>query len=267
MKKLVSLILAVTAGLFLASCQGQNNIFTYTIDESYTEYITLGTSADYPPYEWPMKVSGKQTLVGIDIEIAKEVAKALGKNLKVVNKGFEFLLDDLENGKVDFVLAGMNPSEERKKQVDFSIIYYEANQVILVNESEKDSFASLESLNVASLRIGAQIGSVQQTLVEEHFNKAQTQFIQSVPDLVLRLSNKQLNAVVVERPVAEGYLKNISGLHILDLQIGNPEEGSAAAVQKGNTELLAVINQILESLISSGKMDQIIFDMTELNKN
>lgn len=266
MKKLVSLVLVLLAGIYLSACQGQNNVFTYTIDPSYKEYITLGTSADYAPYEWPMKVDGKQTIVGIDIEIAKEIAKALKKNLKVVNKGFDFLLDDLENGKVDFVLAGMNPTEERQKQVDFSIIYYEANQVILVNEKNKDAYTSLESLNNSNLRIGAQIGSVQQELVETNFTNAQTQFIQSVPDLVLRLKENQLNAVVLEGPVAEGYVKNISGLAILDLSIGNPQEGSAAAVKKGDQTLLDVINQVLVELMTTGKMDQIIFDMTELNK-
>ena len=263
-KGLMITVLMLFVGL-VSGCSASSNIYTYILDESYEGFITLGTSADYPPYEWPMQVEGKNTLVGIDIEIAKEIAHALEKNLKVVNKGFDFLLDDLENGKVDFVLAGMSPTEERAEQVDFSMVYYEAIQVVLVQKSMVNTYTSIESLNLANIRIGAQMGSIQQELANDTFTVAQKSFIQSIPDLVMRLMDGQVDAVIMEKPVADGYVLNQTSLAISTIQIGDPDGGSAVAVEKGNVELLKVINAVLTELIDSGKMDEIVADAIILN--
>src|SRR5690554_2446864 len=91
MKKKFIFILMLALTLVLTSCSSKN-MFTFIIDESYEEYIILGTSADYPPYESLKTVDDKLTVVGIDIELAKEIANKLGKNLKVVNRDFDFLL-------------------------------------------------------------------------------------------------------------------------------------------------------------------------------
>ncbi len=262
MKKIL-LSMMMVAVFLLVACS-ESNVYTYILDESYDGFITLGTSADYPPYEWPMNVDGKQEIVGIDIEIAKHIATALNKNLKVVNKGFDFLLEDLDQGKVDFVLAGMTPTEERMEIVDFSKVYYEAIQVVLIQEVNKDLYTSFDSLNQSTIRIGAQTGSIQQDLAET-FTNATKQYIQTIPDLVLRLSEGQIEALIVEKPVADGYISNIEGLYIADFLIGDPDGGSAVAVKKGNSELLEVINDVIDELITSGEMDRIVEEMILLN--
>lgn len=264
MKKLLMIGVMLLTVIVLQGCTS-SNVYTYVIDDSYTEYITLGTSADYPPYEWPTEVDGKQTIVGIDIEIAKKIAAAVGKNLKVVNKGFDFLLEDLASGKVDFVLAGMTPTEERAKEVDFSMVYYEATQVILIQEKDMDTYTSIDALDVSTVKIGAQLGSIQQDLATDTFNNVQTQFIQAIPDLVMNLNNGQLDAVIMEKPVADGYVVNQVGLAIAHMTIGDPDGGSAVAVQKGDSELLAIINEVLTDLITTGEMDQIVADAILLN--
>src|SRR5690606_13143792 len=113
--------------------------------------------------------------------------------------------------------------------------------------------------------IGAQLGSIQQTYAEDLFTLAQKQFIQAVPDLVLGLRNNQLSGVIMERPVAEGFINNLSGLAIANFSIGDPEDGSAVAVRKNNDALLAVINDVLETLISTGQIDQFVSDFILLN--
>ena len=243
----------------LAACSS-SNVFTYVIDESFTEYITMGTSADYAPYEWPMNVGGKQTIVGIDIEIAKYIAQALGKNLKVVNKSF-----DLQSGKVDFVMAAMTPTEARAQKVDFSNIYYEATQVLLVQTVNLSIYSSIDSLNLSTKRVGAQMGSIQADLLAEFFPNSQATILAAVPDLALRLQQGQIDGLIVEKPVADGYVINLSGLSIAPFIIGEPDGGSAVAVQKGNQALLAVINQVIADLISSGTLDDIVAQMVILN--
>lgn len=264
MKKVLSVFI-LTMILTVLFGYGSSNIYTFELDESYEGYITLGTSADYAPYEWIKNVNGKAELVGIDIEIAKSIAHAMNKNLKVINKGFDFLLDDLEKGKVDFVLAGMTPTDKRKEVVDFSMVYYQAIQVVMINEVNIDKYQTFDDLNLSTIRIGAQLGSIQQELAET-FTNAQKQYIQTIPDLMMRLSDGQIDAVIVEKPVADGFVFNREGLAISSIMIGDPDGGSAVAVQKGNTELLNVINQVIEELITSNKMNEIVVNMISLNQ-
>lgn len=267
-KKTLGIILATLAVAALAACADTaSNVYTYVIDEAYDEYVVMGTSADYPPYEWPLEVDGKTTIVGLDIEIAKHIAAALGKNLKVVNKGFDFLLEDLEAGKVDFVMAGMTPTEERALRVDFSPVYYESIQVVLIREADLATFASVEAVNVATVKVGAQLGAIQQELADATFPLAQRQFIQQVPDLVVRLIDGQLDAVIMEKAVADGYVANNEELAISSIAIGDPDGGSAVAVQKGDSELLAAINAVIESLIADGTISTIVADAIALNES
>lgn len=263
MKKII-LLLVLAFSLVLTACVSTSNTFDFIIDESFDGFITLGTSADYPPYEWLKEVDGKQQVVGIDIEIAKEIAKSLKKNLKVVNKGFDFLLEDLTSGKVDFVISGMNPTPERLLKVDFSINYYSAVQVVLVKESDLEKYNSFDALNVDTAIVGAQLGSIQQGLAET-FKNANKQIIQLVPDLVSRLSDGKIDAVILEKPVAEGFAARIEGLAIANFAIGDPEDGTAVAVRKGSKDLLDSINAVLTDLIESGRIDEIVEEMILLN--
>jgi polar amino acid transport system substrate-binding protein len=270
-KKIASITLSLLVLVFalgLTACSTtSSNIYTYIIDESYTDYIVMGTSADYPPYEWPMEVDGETTIVGLDIEIAKLIADALGKNLKVINKGFDFLIEDLEAGKVDFVMAGMTPTEERALVVDFSPVYYESIQVVLLSAEDVETYTTIDSMNVADIKIGAQLGAIQQELAETSFPLAQKQYIQQVPDLVIRLLDGQIDGLVIEKAVADGYVANYPALGIASFAIGDPDGGSAVAVQKGDAELLAVVTQVVNDLIASGEISTIVADAIALNES
>ncbi|MDY0277368.1 MAG: ABC transporter substrate-binding protein/permease [Acholeplasma sp.] len=267
MKKLLMGVLMLVSLILLSSCSESNSVYEFVIDDSYDNYIVLGTSADYPPYEWPMKNDGKSTVVGIDIELAKEIAKATKNNLRVINKGFDFLLEDLREGKVDFVLSGMNPTDSRKEIVDFSNIYYYASHAIMIHKDNLNTYNSIIDLNNAKTKIGAQLGSIQQELVDTSFPLSVKQYLQAIPDLIMQLDDKSIDALVIEEPVAKVYSKKYQDLVILDALIGNENDGSAAAVKKGNNELLTIINQVIAELKTSGQLDKIILDAVNLNES
>ena len=138
MKKLFIFILLVAGITSLSGCSNSSNVFDFILDESYTEFVTMATSADYPPYENIVAdQDGKNTVQGVDIEIGKAIARALGKNLRVVHKGFDFLVEDVRAGKVDFIIAAMTPTPNRQMIVDFSKSYYTeetVNQVVLIHK-------------------------------------------------------------------------------------------------------------------------------------
>lgn len=267
MKKLFFGLMLVLGLATLVGCQTESTtVFDFIIDESYTEFIVLGTSADYPPYEWlHIDENNKTQLVGFDIELAKEIAKAVGKNLRVLNRGFDFLLDDLEAGKVDFVISAVTPTPKRAEQVDFSNIYYQSQQSVLIKKSDVEIFNSIESLNKQNIKIGAQLGSIQQDLTTETFPVAQSLFLQSVNDLLFNIQEGKINAIVLEKAVATGFVSNQPEYVIADFEIGNSEDGAAVAVKKGNEALLTIVNEVIASLIESGKMDQFVTDAILLN--
>lgn len=261
MKKKILLTLMIFLSLLLASCTSKN-MFTYVLDEDYDGYITMGTSADYPPYESIDSSGNHLTVVGIDVDIAKKIAHKLNKNLKIVNRNFDFLLEDLKEGKVDFVISGMNPTPERSQQVDFSKIYYEATHSVVIHKDNLDKYLTQEDLNKQTIKIGAQLGTTQADILKDQFSNAQEVLIADVNDLIMQLSSKNLDAVILETPVANNFVKNNQNLtetnYTLSESNDGEESGSAVAVKKGNSSLLATVNTVIDELISSGEINEII---------
>lgn len=96
-----------------------------------SEKLIMGTNAEFAPFEF---MDDNNEIAGYDVEIAKEIARKMGRELTIENMNFDSLIAALSSGKVDMVIAGMTVSEEREQQVDFSEKYYKAAQVIIVPE-------------------------------------------------------------------------------------------------------------------------------------
>lgn len=96
----------------------------------YDETVKMGTNSAYPPFEY----TNGTNVVGFDVSLAKYIANDLNKNLQVIDVEFLSLFDALEDGCVDFVLAGLTVSEKRKARVDFSESYFTSKQVIVVRK-------------------------------------------------------------------------------------------------------------------------------------
>ena len=222
--------------------------------------IVLGTSADYPPYEFHKEIDGKDTIVGFDIEIAKEIAKALGVELEIKDMDFDGLILALNADKVDFVLAGMTPDPER--DVDFSKIYYRALQGVLINTENVDKFKTVEDLY--GKRIGAQKGTIQEKIAESEIQDLDLKGLAKIPDLVLEVKHNKIDAVIMEKPVAEAYADRHDDLILMDLTFEDAEGGSAVAVKRGNPELIEEINKILDRLMEDGSVDRFVVEAIEM---
>ncbi|MEC2070587.1 transporter substrate-binding domain-containing protein [Alkalihalophilus marmarensis] len=222
--------------------------------------LIMATSADYPPYESVDLESGE--IVGFDIDIANHIASELGYELDIQDVDFNGLIPAMEAGRADFVLAGMTPTEERKENVDFSDIYYEAQNLIVSKEDQR--LSAVEDLE--GLTVGVQLGSIQEgeaeDLAEEiGFNVEKRD---RIPELIQELLAGRLDAILMEDTVAAGYMESQSGL----AQFEVPSEelaGSAIAFPKGS-ELVEPFNDKLNEMIDSGLMDELIikwFDAEE----
>ena len=108
--------------------------------------LIVGLSADYAPYEYHAIIDGKDQIVGFDVDIAQEIADSLGVELEIEEMDFDALCEGVKNGTVDMAISGMTPNEKRKKSVDFSDIYYYADQSFLINEEDKDTITTIDDL-------------------------------------------------------------------------------------------------------------------------
>ncbi|UUZ78978.1 ABC transporter substrate-binding protein [Paenibacillus sp. P26] len=223
--------------------------------------IIVGTSADYPPYEFHKEINKKDEIVGFDIEIAKAIAKDLGVQLEIKDMKFDGLLAALDSGNVDFVISGMTPTPERQKSVDFTKVYYTAVQKVVVRAEDKDKIKSVDDLK--GKKVGAQKGATQEQIVKEQMPNSELKAIFKISDLMLELKNKKVDALVVEQPVANAYLAKNKDLVVSDIALKTEDSGSAIAVKKGNADLAGAMNKTLDKLIADKTIDKLVTEANE----
>lgn len=260
--KLLAVVLILTLSVVFVACS-DNSAGLDKVKESGK--LVLGTSADYPPYEFHKEINGEDTIVGFDIEIAKEIAKDLGVELEIKDMKFGGLLAALQTNKVDLVIAGMTPDTERAKEVDFSNIYYNAEHGVAVRAEDKDIYKTAEDL--AGKTIGVQQGAIQEDIAKEQIENPNVKAIGKVSDLMLQLINGKVDAIVVEDVVGESYAENNKELFLTDIRFTDEEGGSAIAVKKGNKELLDSINSTLERLEEKDLIDKFVLEANKMVVN
>ena len=225
--------------------------------------VVVGMSADYAPYEFHyIDESGKDVIGGFDVDIANEIAKKIGVELAIQEMDFDGLVAALPAGKIDLVISGMNPTEERAKVVDFSEIYYNSKHGVLVRAEDADKYKTFADLEGA--KVGAQLGSTQEQIAKSEIPNADLQLLANVNNLILELKSGKVDAIVMEKPVAEMAVKTNPELAVGEPTYEEKTGGNAVGIAKGNEELLAKVNEVIKELNETGKMDDYILKANEL---
>nr|WP_276563020.1 ABC transporter substrate-binding protein/permease [Paenibacillus anseongense] len=227
---------------------------TYGAGSQSENTLVLGTSAEFAPYEFHKTINGKDQIVGFDIDIAREIAKDMGAKLIIEDMSFDALLPALQSSRVDLVISGMTPTDERRQSIDFSDNYYQSKQVLMVRTEDKERYKSMDSLK--GDKIGAQKGSVQEEIARS-VQEAVITSLDRIPDLVLQLQTKRINAVILEDTVAVGYLQN-SALTLAEAVPDDAPVQAAIGIRKGNTELLAQVNSTVARLKNENRITEMV---------
>lgn len=251
-KKLVAVAMMGIMSIGLAGCGEKKDAFD-TIKEKGT--VIVGLSADYAPYEYHALIDGKDEIIGFDVDIAKSIASDLGVELKIQEMEFGSLIEALQQGKIDMVISGMTPKEERKQAVDFSDIYYTAEQAFIVSENNKDVYKTLDDLK--GKKVGAQLGSIQADIANG-IEGAQVKLLTEVSTLMLEVKNGNLDAVIVEVPVANLAAQTNPGLFVAEEHITDEDGGSAIALPKESPKLLEAVNASLKKLMDEDKISEFV---------
>jgi len=246
---LTSLTIVATSG-----CGESNTPSTSTTTTESAKVLTMVTSPDYPPYEFYDTSSGTKEIVGFDVDIAKYIAKELKFELKINETNFDGLIPAIQAKKADFVMAGMTPTPERSKSVDFSMLYYDAKDTILALKGKNLTKAD----QLAGLKVGVQLGSIQEGNLKEIAKKVKDIKIVSlnkIPEIIQEVKSKRIDAAIIEDTVAAGFKSGNADIEFNVLPVV-AASGAAIAFPKGSANV-EDFNRVLKQMKDSGEIDRL----------
>ncbi len=243
--KAVSVAMIACLGFGIASCGKKEQ--GLTINEGK---LVMATNAFFPPYEY----YDGDTIVGIDAEIAGEVASRLNLELEIQDVEFDSIIAGVQSGKYDIGCAGMTVTEDRLLSVNFTTPYATGIQSIIVAEGSEIS--DIDTLIDGDYVIGVQQGTTGDIYMTDEVGDDRIDRYNKGADAILALQNGNIDAVVIDNQPAQAFVAANDGLVILDTPYA--VEDYAMAVSKDNEALLSEINRVLAEMEADGTIDAII---------
>ena len=239
MKKKILIIIMIML-LFITSCGKKK------------DKLILATEAGFAPYEY--YADGK--IVGVDIDIARRIADYLDKELVIKDVAFDSIINEVKTDKSDIGAAGISNTEERQKEVDFTIDYSESKQIIIVNKS-----SNIKSINDVK-KVAVQLGSVADSYITENYPNIEIirekKFLAAIEDL----KDNKVSAVVMDELPATKLIND--NMLILDEPLVVDNYGMI--VKKGNKEILEAANKVIKDLKETGEIDQFLLNHMGINE-
>lgn len=255
----IAAVLAVTVGVYGCG-QKEEQAASVLDDIKSKETLVVGTAPGYPPFEFMKAEGGKSELVGADIDLANKIGEDLGVKVEFKTMDFDAIIPALQAGKIDVAITGMTPSEKRKKSIDFSDVYYNGTNGLIVAESNNNMPKTEDDLK--KLRIGVQKGSTQETYAVETLKAEKVKSLTAIPDLVQDLKNGNIDAIIVSDVVAGINVQQHDGIKLdkeIDMKSFEGGETTAVGFKKGdNKTLIEAINKTIKELHDSGEYQKIL---------
>lgn len=244
-KNFLMIIIVISLSILFTGCGEEKKTISY-YEKKGT--IIMGTNAQFSPFE----SYEDEKIVGFDIEIAQKIAQKIGVELVIEDMNFNTLIDALNQEKIDFILAGMTITDDRKEKVDFSNPYYSSGQVIMTMNTNSQINTKADLVNK---RIGVQIGTtgaIEAAKIEgvkiSEYNTA----LASIMDM--KVNN--LDAIIFDLEPCKNFALINPDIKIIEELL--TKEDYAIGVRKYETELQTVINQVLDEMKNSGEYNELI---------
>ena len=229
--------------------------------------IVLATSPDYPPSEF---VDDQGNVKGSDIMLAQYIANSLGVDLKVETMDFNAVLTAVDTGKVDIGISGFGYKADRAEQFELSHGYQSssaaAHHTLLVPAEKADEYKSLADFS--GKKIDTQANSLQEMYVTDQIPDADLQKVSTLDQAILELQTGKIDAIALDSTTAKNYAETSDGMFVsvyekngveFDLSQYADESGNVTAVKKGETSLIDAVNQVIDSLATSGKYESNLY--------
>lgn len=207
--------------------------------------LVMGTSPDYPPYEFLGNKDGQNEVEGADVQLGQKIAKDMGVKLQVKSMGFDSLLVGLQTNKVDMVIAGLNKTPQRAKSVSFSNSYYKSGTGLIINKDEKNKIKDYHDLKGKA--VGAQVGSVQYDSMKK-LAGVSTKGMENANDLIMALKSNKISAVAMDQSVSQAYANHNSGIVTIPSGLHSGDSDNNIAFSKGANSLVQSANKTITNL-------------------
>ena len=264
-KKILLGLVGLAAVGALAACGKSDTDSVQKIQKN--KQIVLAVSPDYPPFEYRTVKNGRSTVVGIDVDLAKAIAKKLDVKLKVNSMDFDNVLTSLAQGKADLGISGISATAERKNTFDFSNVYYDATNEVVVKKSNLNKYNKITDFK--GLKLAAQKGSTQEAAVNKQLKGSVLVSLPGVGDEINEVKGGQVTGAVMEDMIAKSYVSENPDLAVAKVKIPNLKSnpGMAVALQKGSTSLQKQVNEVIKEMKANGQLDKIIQENYKASQN
>lgn len=273
MKKIVSLILASAVILGLAGCGSKKNAQT---SGGGSDVLKVGMECNYAPYNWSQSDDSNGAVAianvdnmytnGYDVQVAQKIAKALGKKLEIYSYEWDSLIPGVQSGKLDMIIAGMSPTDERREKIDFSDNYYSSNLVIV---TKKDKLTDVKTIaDLKGKKIAAQSGTFHLTALTDQTEAAVNEMA-DFSTMLIALGAGTVDGYVAEEPTAMAVCEDPNYSYVAlennntGFTVKNDDVSIAVGVKK-DSDLKEQINGVLADFDSDAQRE-LMSEMVKLS--
>ena len=257
-KSLLFITMLISTVLLLAACGTDDTENTSSSTEE-KDTFTVGLEAGYAPFNWTqmddsnngVKIDGNAEYAGgYDVEIAKKVAEGLGKELVIVKTEWDGLVPALTSGKIDAIMAGMSPTEERKQTIDFSENYYTSDFVMIVKKGGPfEGATSIQDFSGA--KVTGQLNTSHYGVIDQIKGVDKQTASDNFTSMRVALQSGMIDGYVSERPEgisASSANDQFAMVEFTDGFVADEEETAVAVGLAKDSELTEEINAILAEI-------------------
>ena len=224
--------------------------------------LLVGTEAQYAPYEFK---DLDANFAGCDMWLAQQIADSIGVELEVVDMSFDGIIPAVKSGQVDIGIAAFTKTPERAEEIDFSDLYETSAQLLVVKTGNADVYSTKEAL--AGQKVGAQKGTIQSQLIQSALPDSELFELEKYPALALEVQNGNIAGLVVDQAVGESLIATSNGgLEVANFEFTAEEAsfGKAAVIAKGNEDLVAAVNEVINKVTADGSYQKAYDEAVEL---
>jgi len=216
--------------------------------------LRVGFEAGYMPFEMTDK---KGRFVGFDIDMAKEMAKAMGVKFVPVNTAWDGIIPSLITDKFDIIMSGMTVTQERNLKVNFADPYIIVGQTILLNKKHAGKINSYKDLNDSKFIVTSKLGTTGEQAVKRLIPKSTYKSFETEPEAALEVVNGKADAFVYDLPYCVVFMAQQGAGKLVFLDKPFTFEPLAWAIRKGDPDFLNWLNNFLNQIKNDGRYDRI----------
>lgn len=213
--------------------------------------LIIGTDATYPPFEF---VDESGNITGVDIEVGREIAKSLGKEVEFRNINFDGLITALRSGSIDLVISSMTATPERRQSIDFSEPYVKTGLAVLV--AKDSTLQNADDLKAPGRKIAVRLGTTGESWARANLKEAKIIALDADVSCVMEVVNGNVDAWIYDQlSIMNYHAKHAAKTRALLAPLR--EEVWAVALKQGNTELKTKVNEVLSRMRADGTFSKL----------